>query len=76
MKGIIDRVPTNDPLNKPEQKKIIDTILEKNKDLPGATMVVLNELQSQVGFVSEAMQDYVAQVMQVPVSQIHGVISF
>ena len=76
MKGIIDRVPTNDPLNKPEQKKIIDTNLEKNKDLPGATMVVLNELQSQVGFVSEAMQDYVAQVMQVPISQIHGVISF
>ncbi|MEM5775322.1 MAG: NAD(P)H-dependent oxidoreductase subunit E [Anaerolineaceae bacterium] len=76
MKGIIDRVPTNDPLNNPEQKKIIDEILEKNKDLPGATMVVLNELQSQIGFVSETMQDYVSKVMQVPVSQIHGVISF
>ena len=76
MKGIIDRVPANDPLNNSEQKKIIDQILDKNKDLPGATMVVLNELQRQVGFVSEAMQEYVSKKMQVPVSQIHGVISF
>lgn len=76
MKGIIDRIPTNDPLNIPEQKKIIDQILEKSKDLPGATMVVLNELQSQIGFVSETMQQYVSDVMAVPVSQIHGVISF
>lgn len=76
MKGIIDRVPANDPLNNPEQKKIIDQILARSKDLPGATMVVLNELQSQIGFVSESMQEYVAKKMQVPVSQIHGVISF
>ena len=76
MKGIIDRVPANDPLNNSEQKKIIDQILDKNKDLPGAAMVMLNELQRQVGFVSEAMQEYVSKIMQVPVSQIHGVISF
>jgi len=76
MKGIIDRVPANDPLNNSEQKKIIDQILDKNKDLPGAAMVMLNELQRQVGFVSEAMQEYVSKKMQVPVSQIHGVISF
>lgn len=76
MKGTIDRVPANDPLKNPEQKIIIDQILERNKGLPGATMVVLNELQSQVGFVSEAMQEYVSRKMQVPVSQVHGVISF
>jgi hypothetical protein len=33
------------PLEDPKQREIIDEILNKNKDLPGATMVVLNSLQ-------------------------------
>ena len=59
-----------------DQKEIMDRVLEENKNLPGAVMVVLNELQSQIGFVSEAMQSYVAHAMHVPVSTIHGVVSF
>ncbi len=65
-----------DPLANPEQKRIIDQILEENRTLPGATMVILNELQSRIGFVSPAMQVYVAKQLHVPVSAIHGVISF
>ena len=59
-----------------DQKEIMDRVLEENEDKPGAVMVVLNELQSQIGFVSEAMQSYVAHAMHVPVSTIHGVVSF
>jgi NADH:ubiquinone oxidoreductase subunit E len=59
-----------------EQKALIDRILEEHKGKPGAVMVILNEMQSQIGFVSEAMQSYVAQAMHVPVSIIHGVVSF
>ncbi len=70
------KIPENDPLALPEKKILIDQILERNKDLPGATMVVLNELQSQIGFVSEAMQAYVAQKLHVPLSAVHGVVSF
>lgn len=69
-------IPANDPLANPEQKKLIDEILEKNKNLPGATMVVLNELQSRIGFISEPMQHYVADKLHVPVSSVHGVVSF
>jgi NADH:ubiquinone oxidoreductase subunit E len=72
----IEKIPENDPIRDPERKKLIDKILEENKDLPGATMVVLNELQSQIGFVSEPMQTYVAEQLKVPVSAVHGVISF
>ena len=39
-------------------------------------MVVLNELQGRIGFVSESMQTYVAKNLHVPVSRVHGVISF
>jgi NADH:ubiquinone oxidoreductase subunit E len=72
----LDNVPENDPLRKPEQKIVIDRILTDNRERPGATMVVLNELQKQIGFVSEAMQAYVADQLKVPVSSVHGVVSF
>jgi NADH-quinone oxidoreductase subunit E len=65
-----------DPLTIPEQKRIIDQILDDNRSLPGATMVILNELQGKIGFVSPSMQTYVAKQLHVPVSAIHGVISF
>lgn len=69
-------IPANDPLLIPEKKQIIDKILEQYKNLPGATMVILNELQSQIGFISAPMQNYVAQKLRVPASSVHGVVSF
>lgn len=69
-------VPISDPLSIPDQRIKIDEILESNKKISGATMVVLNQLQSQIGFISEPMQHYVADKLNVPVSTIHGVVSF
>ncbi len=31
----------------------LDAIIAQNRDLPGATMVVLNEVQKQVGYISK-----------------------
>ncbi len=70
------KIPINDPLSIPDQRIKIDEILENNKKISGATMVVLNQLQSQIGFISEPMQQYVADKLNVPVSTIHGVVSF
>ncbi|NPV77800.1 MAG: NAD(P)H-dependent oxidoreductase subunit E [Anaerolineae bacterium] len=64
------------PLNVPEQKAIIDRILETYCDVPGGLMVILNEIQSRVGFISQPVQEYVARVLNVPVSAIHGVVTF
>lgn len=69
-------VPLNDPVNVPEKRAIIDGILGKNKDLPGGLMVILNEVQSELGFISPAMQQYIANQLHVPLSQVHGVVSF
>ncbi|MHC1784893.1 MAG: NAD(P)H-dependent oxidoreductase subunit E [Anaerolineaceae bacterium] len=76
MSTLTDSVPQNDPLADPVKKQIIDNILNKNKHLNGATMVVLNELQSQIGFISAPMQKYVAQGLHIPLSKVHGVVSF
>lgn len=64
------------PIEDPKQRAVIDKILDNNKELPGATMVVLNALQESIGFISPEMQVYVANKLGEPVSRIHGVVSF
>jgi len=76
MLKILEHIPENDPLAKEDQKALIDQIISEYREIPGATMVILNELQSRVGFVSESMQAYVAQQLRVPASTVHGVVSF
>jgi NADH:ubiquinone oxidoreductase subunit E len=76
MVSALQDIPANDPLAIPEKRVVIDQILEENKNLPGAAMVVLNELQSQIGYISAPMQAYVAQKMRMPMSQVRGVVSF
>jgi len=76
MYKILENVPKTDPLMTAEQRAIIDKIIAENKDRPGATMVILNLLQSEIGYVSEPMQAYVAEQLKVPASMVHGVVSF
>ncbi len=73
---LLEHIPDNDPLVNPAQKAMIDQIITANKSVPGATMVILNELQSQVGHISPPMQAYVAQELKVPYGAVHGVVSF
>ncbi len=72
----IDKSTQANPLENPKQHAIIDEILEKNKHIPGATMVVLNSLQESIGYISPEMQVYVADKLGEPISRIHGVVSF
>ncbi len=65
-----------DPLYNPELRPTIDQIIEKSIDLDGGLMVVLNNLQSKIGFLSAPMQEYVAECLSIPVSKVHGVVSF
>jgi NADH-quinone oxidoreductase subunit E len=76
MTKMLTQIPENDPLGNVDQKQIIDQVLVENRNLPGATMVVLNELQNKVGFITEPMQAYVAEELDVPVASIHGVVTF
>jgi NADH:ubiquinone oxidoreductase subunit E len=73
---LIEKITPTDPLLDPEKRAIIDRVLEENKDLPGSAMVVLNQLQSQIGFISQPMQAYVAHRLHMPVAAIHGVVTF
>ena len=76
MLNLIENIAETDPLANPEQRTAIDHILAENKDVPGATMVVLNELQTEIGYISIPMQAYVSQKLRVPMSEVNGVVSF
>lgn len=76
MENIMENNKKANPLEDPKQRAMIDEILDKNKNLPGATMVVLNSLQDAIGFISPETQAYVAKKLGEPVSRIHGVVSF
>jgi len=76
MLNLLHNIPNTDPLSDAEKKHLIDGILEANRALPGATMVVLNELQNRIGYITEPMQAYVADSLDVPVASIHGVVTF
>ncbi len=76
MAKYLKNIPANDPLMIPEQKAIIDQVIAENCKKPGATMVVLSELQNKIGFISEALQAYIADELEVPVSSVHGVVTF
>lgn len=76
MQKTIEKKLTDDALLNPEKRAIVDRILDKNKDLAGATMVVLNSVQDAIGYISPEMQVYVAEKLGEPISRIHGVVSF
>jgi len=59
-----------------EQKAVLDKIVTENRDKLGATMVVLTLTQEQLGYVSPAMQQYLAKALGVPLSHIYGVLTF
>lgn len=70
------KIPSTDPLANSEQRALIDAIIQNNKHIPGATMVVLNELQTVIGYITNSMQQYVAKALHVPVSSVYGVVTF
>jgi NADH-quinone oxidoreductase subunit E len=76
MQSTKERTFTDDALLNPENRAVIDNILDTNKDLAGATMVVLNGIQDAIGYISPEMQVYIAEKLGEPISRIHGVVSF
>jgi NADH-quinone oxidoreductase subunit E len=76
MNVAVESLSKVNPLTNPDLKTRIDQILELNKSKPGSLMVILNEVQAKIGFISRPMQEYIANLLQIPVSRVHGVVTF
>jgi NADH-quinone oxidoreductase subunit E len=66
----------DDPVAVAEQRARIDAIIAEHSVRPGSTMLILNEIQSQIGHVSKPMQNYIAEKLHVPLKDIFGVVTF
>jgi NADH:ubiquinone oxidoreductase subunit E len=76
MANYLKNISANDPLMVPEQREIIDRVLDEHSRKPGATMVVLSEIQNKIGYISEPLQAYIAERLEIPQSSVHGVVTF
>ncbi|MFP4201006.1 MAG: NAD(P)H-dependent oxidoreductase subunit E [Bacillota bacterium] len=54
----------------------LDPIIEKYRDVPGNLIPVLHEIQNAVGYLPPEVQSYVSRQLKVPLSTVHGVVTF
>lgn len=60
----------------PEMWERIDTIIQANRNKPGAVITVLRECQDTVGYLPVELIDYIGHGMNIPPSDVYGVASF
>lgn len=56
--------------------KQITEIVERYKDEPTATMMILEDIQKEYGYIPLEVQELVSELTGVPVSEIYGVVTF
>ncbi len=60
----------------PEQWSTVDAIIAEHRDTPGALITVLRKCQDVVGWFPENLIDHIAAGMNIPLSEVFGVVSF
>ena len=59
-----------------EQMDRVDEIIQTNRGKPGALIPVLEEVQSVLGYLPVAVQVKVSRGLNIPVSNVYGVVTF
>jgi len=54
----------------------LDPIIEKHKEEKGNLIPVLNDIQKKIGYLPLEVQKHVSKKLEIPMSEIYGVISF
>ena len=60
----------------PEQEAKLREVIAAHKGQPGATMPVLQAAQDIFGYLPEEVQIMIAEGLDIPLSEIYGVVSF
>ena len=60
----------------PEQQAQLDAVIAANKDKAGALMPILQQAQDIYGYLPEEVQRYIAKALDVPYSEVFGVVTF
>ena len=60
----------------PQAVKLITEIVERYKDEPTPTMMILEDIQKEYGYIPLEVQELVSELTGVPVSDTYGVVTF
>ena len=60
----------------PQAVKLITEIVERYKNEPTPTMMILEDIQKEYGYIPLEVQELVSKLTGVPVSDIYGVVTF
>lgn len=66
----------DDPVAIVEQRAKIDAIITEHSLKAGSTMVILNEIQAEIGYISKPMQNHIAEKLNIPLKDVYGVVTF
>ena len=59
-----------------EQEKQLREVIRQYKDVPGATMPIMQAAQDIYGYLPEEVQIIIAEELGIPLSEVYGVASF
>jgi NADH:ubiquinone oxidoreductase subunit E len=60
----------------PKELSRVDAIIDHYKSKPGSLIPVLEEIQEAIGYLPKSIQKRVAQGLTIPLSEVHGVVTF
>jgi len=66
----------DDPIIIDEQRAKIDAVIAEHSRKAGSTMVILNEIQAEIGHISKPMQNYLSEKLRIPLKDVYGVVTF
>jgi NADP-reducing hydrogenase subunit HndA len=61
---------------KEDKFEFIDRVIERYKGQEGSMIPILHAIQQKLGYLPEDVQAYIAEKMEVPLSEIYGIVSF
>ena len=59
-----------------EQEEKLREVIRQHKDIPGATMPIMQAAQDIYGYLPEEVQIIIAEELDIPLSEVYGVASF
>jgi len=59
-----------------EMARKLDAIIRRYRNKPGSLIPVLQEAQELIGYLPPSVQRHIAKGLKLPVSEVHGVVSF
>lgn len=72
--GEIGEVPAEEYTE--DKARQLNSLIKKHKKKPGSLIPVLQQAQELIGYLPPSVQRHIAKGLNIPVSEVHGVVSF